>query len=68
MSDRYWRVRVGRLGKYTGPSEQPFPNRKAALRFAEGTHGMYPNVVIVVKDPQRRIVKRYNVKPLKSAG
>ena len=62
MTRTHHRVRLGRLDALIGPHEVAFPNRKAALAYADIAHGLHPNRVVVVKDEQGRNVKRYGSK------
>lgn len=55
----YHNVRMGRINQFTGPNTYPFPTRKAAVRFATNHAQLYPGVVIIVRDPEGRTIKRF---------
>ncbi|AZS07936.1 hypothetical protein SEA_KABOCHA_84 [Gordonia phage Kabocha] len=59
---RYYNVRLGRLNRLNGPSTVPFPSRKAAVKFATNHSQMAPERVIIVRDPDGRIIKRFGRK------
>ncbi|QZE10846.1 hypothetical protein SEA_CHISANAKITSUNE_80 [Gordonia phage ChisanaKitsune] len=58
----YYNVRLGRLDRINGPATYPFPTRKAAIKFATNHSRMSPQRVIIVRDPDGRIVKRFGRK------
>jgi len=62
---KYYRVRMGRINKFTDPNTYPYPDRKSAVRFATNTASMYPGVAVIVRDPEGRIIKRFGKRALK---
>lgn len=61
----YHYVRLGRLDKFNGPNTYPFPTRKAACRFAASEAQLAPGRVVIVRDPNGRVIKRFGKKRLK---
>lgn len=58
----YHNVRLGRLNHVNGPATYPFPNRRAAIGFAENESTLHPGRLIIVRNPEGRIIKKYGTK------
>lgn len=56
---KYWRVRLGRLDKVNLSATYSFPNKAAAMLFAQGQHASYPNRAVAVSSPAGVVVKRW---------
>lgn len=55
----YHNVRLGRLNQFNGPATHPFPSRESALRFAQGESTIHPGRLVIVRNPEGRIIKRF---------
>lgn len=62
MPTRYHHVRLGRLDYLNGPSEYPFPSKRAALAFAKNEHACHPSRIVIVKNEHGAVIQRYGAR------
>ena len=59
MSEGYWTVRTGSLNRYHRAGTSAYPTRWAALAAAAESARITPGRLVIVRNPDGRIVKRY---------
>lgn len=60
MTRGYFKVRLGKLDRINLGGTYMYPDKGSALQFAAENRVLYPNRLIIVRDPKGRVIRRYD--------